>query len=188
MVVPGLASPDPIPQWAKRVAWVVMGALYAHRAFDCRPAVHAGTPTYPCSMAIPFARQVAVFNKHVTNRILGPITWYLPMFGRIEHVGRTTGRRYVAPMIAFRDDGGRRLTFALTYGPEASWVMNALAAGEFVFDSRWSGRLHLVHPQVIHDPKRRAMPWIVRRALGVMRVDDFLEASADNVEMANHAQ
>jgi hypothetical protein len=134
-------------------------------------------PAYAVEMAIPFARQVAVLNKHVTNRILGPITWYLPTFGRIEHVGRTTGRRFTAPMMAFSADDGRRLTFALTYGPEANWVRNALAAGECVFESRWSGRLHLIDLRLIHDPERRAMPWFVRLALGVMGVDDFLEAS-----------
>lgn len=130
-------------------------------------------------MAIPFARQVATFNKHVTNRVLGPITWYLPMFGRIEHVGRKSGRRYDAPMMAFRSDDRRRLTFALTYGPEADWVRNALAAGEVTFDSRWSGRLRLTRPRVIHDPQRRAMPWIVRHMLGVLHIDDFLEATVD---------
>ncbi|MEP6637891.1 MAG: nitroreductase family deazaflavin-dependent oxidoreductase [Chloroflexota bacterium] len=130
-------------------------------------------------MPIPFARQVAAFNKHVTNRILGPITWYLPTFGRIEHLGRKSGRRFVAPMMAFRSSDLRRLTFALTYGPEAEWVRNALAAGELIFDSRWSGRLRLVEPRLIHDPKRRAMPAIVRQVLGVMRVDDFLEAAIE---------
>lgn len=80
-------------------------------------------------------------------------------------------------MMAFRGGDRRHLTFALTYGPEASWVRNALAAGEVVFDSRRGGRLHLVEPRVIHDPQRRAMPWLVRRVLGVMHVDDFLEAT-----------
>jgi hypothetical protein len=57
-------------------------------------------------MPIPFARQVAVFNKRIGNRILGPITWYLPTFGRIEHTGRTSGRHHVAPMMAFRSGTG----------------------------------------------------------------------------------
>lgn len=127
-------------------------------------------------MPIPFARQVARFNKHVTNRILGPIAWYLPTFGRIEHVGRTSGHRYVAPMMAFRSPDRRHLVFALTYGPEANWVRNTMAAGSVTFDSRWSGRRELVEPRLVHDPKRRAMPWLVRRMLGMMRVDDFLEA------------
>ena len=125
-------------------------------------------------MPIPFSRQVARFNKRVTNPILGPLTWYMPWFGRIEHVGRTTGRRYSAPMMAFRSRDRRRLTFALTYGPEANWVQNALAAGEVTFTSRWSGRVRLTDVEVVHDPKRRATPRIVRLALGVMQVDDFL--------------
>jgi hypothetical protein len=129
---------------------------------------------------IPFARQVAAFNNRVTNRILGPIVWYLPFFGRIEHIGRRTGTRHVSPMMAFRSRDRRRLTFALTYGPEAEWVQNAIAAGAVTFDSLWSGRLRLVEPRLIHDERRRAMPWLVRRALGVMRVNDFLEATIDS--------
>lgn len=131
-------------------------------------------------MPIPFARQVAAINKRITNPILDPIVWYLPFFGRIEHVGRRSGTRHVAPMMAFRSRDGRRLTFALTYGPEAQWVQNALAAGAVTFDSRWSGRLRLVTPRLIHDEGRRAMPWLVRRALGVMGVNDFLEATIDS--------
>jgi deazaflavin-dependent oxidoreductase (nitroreductase family) len=133
-------------------------------------------------MALPFPRQVAWFNKHVTNRIIGPIAWYLPTFGRIEHTGRKSGRRYVSPMMAFRSGDRRRMTFALTYGADAEWVKNALAAGALTFDSRWSGQVHLVEPHLVHDPKRRAMPPIVRRMLGVMRVDDFLETTIRAVD------
>jgi hypothetical protein len=128
-------------------------------------------------MALPFPRQVAWLNKHVTNRILRPIAWYLPTFGRIEHTGRRTGRRYVSPIMAFRSGDRQRMTFALTYGADAEWVKNALAARALIFDSRWSGRLRLIDPHLVHDPRRRAMPPIVRRMLGVMRVDDFLETT-----------
>jgi hypothetical protein len=127
-------------------------------------------------MPLPFARQVAAFNRQVTNPILGPIVWFLPRFGRIEHVGRRSGARHVAPMMAFPSRDGQTMTFALTYGPDAQWVRNALAAGGLTFDSRWSGRVRLVQPRLIHDPRRRAMPWLVRRGLGLMGVDDFLEA------------
>ena len=128
-------------------------------------------------MAIPLAQRIARFNRRVTNPILGPITWYLPSFGRIEHVGRTTGRRYAAPMMAFRGRDGGRFTFALTYGSGANWVQNAVAAGEVTFVSRWGGRVRLTDIRVIHDPKRRAMPRIVRLILGVLHVDDFLEGT-----------
>jgi hypothetical protein len=128
-------------------------------------------------MAIPFACRIARFNNRVTNRWLGPIAWYLPGFGRIEHVGRATGRRHLSPMVAFRSRDGRRLTFALTYGPGADWVRNVLAAGELTFDSRRTGRVRLIEPRLIHDPARRPVPWPVRQVLRLMRVDDFVEAT-----------
>jgi deazaflavin-dependent oxidoreductase (nitroreductase family) len=122
------------------------------------------------------ARRVAAFNRRITNPVLGPIVWYLPGFGRIEHLGRRSGRLRSAPMMAFPSRDRRRMVFALTYGPDAEWVRNALAAGWVDFESRWSGRVHLVEPRVVHDPARRAVPSPVRAALGVMGVDDFLEA------------
>jgi hypothetical protein len=131
-------------------------------------------------MAIPFAPLIARFNARVTNRLLGPIVWYLPSFGRILHVGRTSGKRYSAPIMAFRSLDRRQLTFALTYGPEANWVLNALAAGEVTFVSRWTGRVRLIDLRVIHDPARRATPWLIRRILGILRVDDFLEGTTDS--------
>ena len=131
-------------------------------------------------MAIPFARQISRFNNRVTNRWLGPIVWYLPGFGRIEHVGRRTGRRHLSPMMAFRSGDGRRLTFALTYGPEADWVRNALGAGELTFDSRRTGRIRLTAPLLVHDPARRPVPRPIRPVLRLMRVDDFLEATIAN--------
>ena len=128
-------------------------------------------------MTMPFARQVARFNQRVTNPLLSPITWYLPGFGRIEHVGRVSGRRYVAPMMAFRSADGRSLAFALTYGPEAQWVRNALAAGEVTFVSRAAGRVRLIGPRVVHDPGHSAVPKPIGWILGLMRVDDFLEGT-----------
>src|SRR3954447_19475016 len=131
-------------------------------------------------MPIPFPRAVAGINRRITNPILGPIVWFLPGFGFIEHVGRRTGRRFRAPMLAFRSPDRRRLTFALTYGAQANWVRNALAAGWVDFVSRSAGRLHLVEPRLVHDPGRRAMPWLVGRALGLLRVDDFLETTVES--------
>ena len=134
---------------------------------------------YASVVAIPFARQVARFNTHVTNRVLAPLTWYLPRFGRIEHVGRRTGRRYVAPMMTFRSDDRRRLTIALTYGPGADWVQNALAAGEVTYLSRGNAPQRLVNLNVVKDPQRQAIPRLVRPILAVLRVDDFLEGTIE---------
>lgn len=48
----------------------------------------------------------------------------------IETVGRTSGTRYETPIGARRDGDG--WTVSLVYGQEASWVRNAMAAGEAV--------------------------------------------------------
>jgi len=127
-------------------------------------------------MPIPAARRVARFNRMIGNRILGPITWWLPGFGRIEHRGRISGRLHGAPMLGFPTPDGQRIAFALTYGPEANWVRNALAAGEVVWRTRRGGRIRLVDPRLVHDPTRSAVPRPVRPALRVLRVDDFLVA------------
>lgn len=130
-------------------------------------------------MAVPFARQVARFNHAVTNRILDPVVWFLPGFGRIEHVGRRTGKVHVAPMMGFRSRDGRTITFALTYGPEAQWVQNALAAGRFGYRTRRGGRAELVEPRVYRDDAAPAMPAVVRPILFLLGVDEFLEARVD---------
>jgi deazaflavin-dependent oxidoreductase (nitroreductase family) len=128
---------------------------------------------------IPCARQVATFNHLFLNRLLGPITWWLPGFGRIEHRGRRTGRLHSAPMLGFPSPDGTQVAFALTYGPEANWVRNALAAGEVGWRTRRGGRVRLVGPRVIHDPARRRMPRLVRLPLGLLRVDDVLVGDVD---------
>ena len=127
-------------------------------------------------MAVPFPKAIARFNHAVTNRILDPIVWFLPGFGRIEHVGRRTGQLHVAPMMGFPSRDGRTITFALTYGPEANWVRNALAAGRLAYRTRRGGRVELVEPRVYRDPARKAMPAGVEAILGMLGVDEFLEA------------
>ncbi|HET7472917.1 MAG TPA: hypothetical protein VFJ71_07320 [Candidatus Limnocylindrales bacterium] len=128
-------------------------------------------------MAVPFAKQIAAFNRRVTNPILDPIVWFLPGYGRVETIGRQTGRRHVAPMMGFPSHDGRSVTFALTYGPEANWVRNAVAAGRFWYRTRTGGIVELVGPTVYRDARRGAMPRPVRLVLRLLRVEDFLVAS-----------
>ena len=128
-------------------------------------------------MAVPFAKRIAAFNRRVTNPILDPIVWHLPGFGRIETIGRRTGQRRIAPMLGFPSRDGRTITFALTYGPEANWVRNAVAAGRLWYRTRRGGIVELVDPRVYRDPGRRAMPRLVRIPLRLLGVDDFLVAT-----------
>ena len=62
---------------------------------------------------------------------------------------------------------------ALTYGPDADWVKNVLAAGGCELRTR--GRtVRLVAPRLFHDGSRRAIRPVERQMLRVLRVTDFL--------------
>jgi deazaflavin-dependent oxidoreductase (nitroreductase family) len=128
-------------------------------------------------MPIPLA--VGRFNRVVTNRILGPIVWFVPGFGRIEHVGRHTGRPYRTPVMAFRGRDRRQLVFALTYGPDTRWARNVLAAGGARFNSRRTGPIELSEPRLVHDPTRQLVPRPIRFAMWVLRAAEFLVTTAE---------
>ncbi len=117
------------------------------------------------------ARQIARFNARFTNRLTAPLAPYLPGFGLITHVGRRSGRTYTTPVNVFaRGDG---FVFALTYGREAQWVKNVLAAGGCDLTTR---RRHyrLVHPELFRDERRRAVAPVARPMLRLVGVSDFL--------------
>jgi deazaflavin-dependent oxidoreductase (nitroreductase family) len=115
------------------------------------------------------------FLRPFTIRFVNPLTrlvaGWLPGFGILTYRGRTTGREYRTPMNVFRR--GDQMVFALTYGPDVQWVKNVLAAG--TLDVRTMGRdVHLVEPELFHDPERHEMPALIRPFLGFMRVTEFL--------------
>jgi deazaflavin-dependent oxidoreductase (nitroreductase family) len=125
----------------------------------------------------PLGRRVARFNTRVTNRLTMPFARLLPGFGVVLHFGRKSGRRYRTPVNVFRT--ARGYVFALTYGAEAEWVKNVLAAGccELVTRGR---RVRLTAPELRHDPDRRAVPALVRLPLRLLRVTDFLELTLED--------
>lgn len=69
-----------------------------------------------------------------------------------------------------RRDG---FVFALTYGADADWVRNVVAAGGCEVLTRRT-RYTLTDPQVYVDEERADMPLPVRRILGIVRVSEFL--------------
>lgn len=121
---------------------------------------------------MPLPHWLTRVNLVVTNRLTGPLAPWLPWFCLLEHVGRSSGTVRHTPMNVFRDGGG--YVFALTYGPDVQWVANVLAAGECRIKTggRW---IRLVSPRRFSDPRRRRVPWIVRRVLAAIGVTEFLE-------------
>jgi len=120
-------------------------------------------------------RWVAGFNQVVTNRISSRFAGHLPGFGILTHVGRKSGRPYRTPVNVFRTTDG--FMIALTYGQDAHWVQNVLAAGGCQVETR--GILYqLSAPTIVHDPTRRRFPFPVRIVLWIIGATDFLQLSA----------
>ena len=122
---------------------------------------------------MPLPHWLTRVNLAVSNRLLKPIAWRAPWFGVLEHVGRPSGTVRQTPLnIFYRGDG--RWVVAMTYGPDVEWLKNVSAAGGCRIFSRGRWRT-LRDPRRFTDPKRQQVPWIVRQALGLLQVDEFVE-------------
>jgi deazaflavin-dependent oxidoreductase (nitroreductase family) len=122
---------------------------------------------------MPLPRVVAVFNRDVTNKVLGPLAHVASPFALVIHRGRRSGREYKTTVWAFRSERG--FVISLTYGGSRSdWVKNVLADGRATLVTR-EGEQDVVRPRMIHgDEGLRAMPLFIRPALRAFNVDDFL--------------
>ncbi|MEQ0559402.1 nitroreductase family deazaflavin-dependent oxidoreductase [Amycolatopsis sp. NEAU-NG30] len=120
-------------------------------------------------MVLP--KRVARFNRVATNQVLRHIAGWAPGFAMVVHKGRKSGREFRTPVNVFRTPDG--FVVALTYGPDADWVKNVLAAGSCTLVVR--GKEIRVHgAEVVHDESRQAMPVPIRQILGLLHVHDFL--------------
>ncbi len=124
-------------------------------------------------------RRIARFNGRVTNRITRPFARRLTGFGVVVHRGRRSNREYETPVNVFTKRDG--YVIALTYGTESDWVKNVRAAGWCDLVTR-GRRRRLASPELRHDESLRLVPAVVRPALRLLRVTDFLylrDAEAD---------
>ena len=120
---------------------------------------------------MPIPRAVARWNKVGLNRVTRHVAPRVPGFGVVVHRGRRSGRRYETPVNVFPATGGYLL--ALTYGPDADWVKNVLAAGGCELRTR--GRaIRVTAPRLFHDEARREIRPLERQVLRVIGVADFL--------------
>lgn len=121
---------------------------------------------------MPLPRALARFNRVVTNRVLGLVAPWVPPFALVVHRGRSSGRTYRAPVWCFhRRD---RYVVALTYGSDADWVRNVLAAGGCELIRLGSART-LASPRVVRAASGRGLvPALVVPPLRVFGVHEFL--------------
>jgi deazaflavin-dependent oxidoreductase (nitroreductase family) len=112
-----------------------------------------------------FMRRV---NRVFTNPLLGNIAWLLPPLAIIHHVGRTSGRRYRTPVVAFRTAKG--FVVPMTYGRDVDWARNLLKAhgGELTqLGQRYSVR----HPRIVDG--ETAYPHLPAGVRPLLRAADF---------------
>jgi deazaflavin-dependent oxidoreductase (nitroreductase family) len=76
-------------------------------------------------MRVP--RAVASFNRRVTNPVARAVVGRIPTQGLLEHVGRTSGKRYRTPLTIFSTRDG--YVILIGYGLESDWLKNVLAGG-----------------------------------------------------------
>ena len=122
---------------------------------------------------MPLSKGLTRFNRSVTNRVTRPFAARLGGFAVIHHRGRRSGAIYKTPFNAWRHDD--RIVIALIYGDRVDWLRNARAAEESVIVMR--GRMVRVGRPVdlSTEDGMVLMPSMVRRVLGLINVDRFVE-------------
>jgi deazaflavin-dependent oxidoreductase (nitroreductase family) len=105
--------------------------------------------------------------------VLGALADDVPPLVALHHVGRTSGRRYRTPVLAFLTPRG--VVIALTYGPRVQWLRNVEAAnGARMVRARRV--LVLAEPRRLHGVAGAVLvPAWTRAALRLLRVDEFVE-------------
>lgn len=121
---------------------------------------------------VPFPRAVTGFNRDHVNPRMERLARRVPLMAVVHHRGRTSGRPYSNPVLAFPD--GPEWIFALTYGSDVDWVRNVVAAGGCWVEHR-GHRVELTDPALRHDPSLRSrVPAVLRPILAVSGVSEFL--------------
>jgi deazaflavin-dependent oxidoreductase (nitroreductase family) len=121
---------------------------------------------------MPAPRWVAQANKFGLNQLTRFIAPWAPGWAVVIHRGRKSGRTFRTPLWAFRRPGG--FVIALTYGSQADWVRNVLAADGCELEAR-RHRYRLTAPEVYRDEKAGDMPVFIAFMLRwVIRAPEFL--------------
>ncbi|MBN7548407.1 nitroreductase family deazaflavin-dependent oxidoreductase [Mycobacteroides abscessus subsp. abscessus] len=117
-------------------------------------------------------RGLARFNRYVTNPLAKLFAGWAPLWGIIEHVGRSSGKVYRTPLTVFGIDTG--YVILVGYGLESNWIKNVRSAGTAVMHRH--GRAVIVNnPQIVS--KAQAQEWIKPSSRLFYRLFPFDEAA-----------
>jgi deazaflavin-dependent oxidoreductase (nitroreductase family) len=91
-------------------------------------------------------RRLASFHKWVSNPVLRLWATRVPRMAVIEHHGRSSGKLYRTPVMAFVEHD--EFVVVLNYGTQSDWVRNVEAAGSAGVLHRRK-RFRLANPRVV---------------------------------------
>ncbi len=121
---------------------------------------------------MPLPDRLARINRRVTNPLFRTFAGRVSPFAIVQHRGRTSGRAYQTPLLAFA--GEREVIIALTYGPNRDWVKNVQAAGGCTIVQR-GRRIPLSHPVIVGSEEGlQRIPAPLRPILRLGRVTSYL--------------
>lgn len=107
-----------------------------------------------------FMRQV---NRVFTNRVMGLFAGFVPPLAVIHHVGRSSGRPYHTPVVAFPSATG--FVIPMTYGRDVDWARNIVSAHGCEIE-RLGQRVTAANPRIVGFNGAAAhLPAAVRPAL-----------------------
>ncbi len=90
-----------------------------------------------------FMRRV---NRVFTNPLMRTFAWLVPPLAVVHHVGRTSGRSYRTPVVAFPSAQG--FVIPMTYGRDVDWARNLVAAHGGEVEQR-GRRVALRNPRIV---------------------------------------
>ena len=121
-------------------------------------------------MHIPrFMRHV---NRVFTNPIMGPLARVMPPLAVVHHVGRTSGRNYSTPVVAFRSR--TRFVIPMTYGRDVDWARNIVKAHGCQIE-QMGRRFTVLNPRVADFKTAEAhLPGAVRATLRAANLPGYV--------------
>ncbi len=130
-----------------------------------------------------FPRFVRRVNRVFTNPIIGTFAWLIPPLSVVHHVGRTSGRAYRTPVLAFRSTNV--FVIPMTYGRDVDWARNLVQAhgGEI---QQMGHRFRIANPRVVGF--KAAEPKLPRFVRPMLRAADFPGYVLLDVEQAPSRQ
>ena len=123
-----------------------------------------------------FPRELARFNRAVANPVVRLLAGWLPPLAIIRHRGRTTGRCFATPVLAFGTADG--LVVGVLYGTVSDWVRNLQAAGGGQVQRGGTVRDYRQPRLVSRDEGLQLVPAVLRGPFRTLGVRSFLRLSA----------